>query len=509
MEHLNDAPGPSAPPGPGGRRAAALVIVLIFSVGAIVLVVGLLSAATDSYTSAHEVHGLKALHAVARAGIAAAVNEINRDRAEGTFDPGGDGVGAITVGPDGRPGVAVSASDGRLLGRYRTTIRQDGARVVLVVVAVHPSFEDPRAVVAAEGEVLRGPVPFGANALSFDGETSAGGGAGLQVTGNPKVTITDPSLSVPAINASDPAWLQELIRELLPTSTVIGGDPDNPGAAASGQATVTNLPAGTISQYMLGELLTRLRGYVDTTAPGATPITTPDTVRDTTLPQGTYVIDGPLKLGKVLRGSGTLFVRDTVDIQNGGRLDWRGEVIVAGDAAALLHVESGGRLSVGPAGVLAVEAADPSSGLGLQLDGGGRLDVSGAVVALTGAAEDVRLEPGSRVAVTGVFALLGQDLELAFAQGSGFSVTGSVAFVVPPGATTGVDVITMRSGTEVTLTFSRADFVAALDALGEFFDPTGRILPVQVPSYWERGARTVLAEQEAALGGAGPWGMPW
>lgn len=98
------------------RRGAALVIVMIFAVGAIMLVTTMLTLTNQSVKTVGEMHAQKNLNLVLKTGLASALNEVTQNT-----DPGNDGVGALTGG-SGSPGVAVTSPTGIVLGRYRVTV---------------------------------------------------------------------------------------------------------------------------------------------------------------------------------------------------------------------------------------------------------------------------------------------------------------------------------------------------------------------------------------------------
>ena len=80
------------------RRGAALVLVMIFGVAALMMITTSLALTHQSTKAQGEVERQKNLHAVLKAGIAAAINEVNRNEYQkafglGTYDPQGDGAG--------------------------------------------------------------------------------------------------------------------------------------------------------------------------------------------------------------------------------------------------------------------------------------------------------------------------------------------------------------------------------------------------------------------------------
>jgi hypothetical protein len=166
--------------GSGRRRGGALVLVLIFAAGGLMLVSTMLSLSRSHVVQERDQHRDRQLRGVLEAGVAAAVNEINMSRQDGSVyvDPEGNGPGAL--GGADRKGVELRGPDGRSLGRYRAVVERGTTRYgapkdVLVVAAAFPDFETPGArILAAEVDLIRQPLPLGANPLSLGGELRAG-----------------------------------------------------------------------------------------------------------------------------------------------------------------------------------------------------------------------------------------------------------------------------------------------------------------------------------------------
>src|SRR5688500_8658508 len=121
------------------RRGAALVLVLLFAVGALAMTTTLLAMSTKGKQMQGETERQKKLQAVLKAGIAAAINEINRDEAVTplNYDEHGDGVGALTAwngtNAPGIPVIVDVAGRKETLGFYRTVITKSGGKDYLVV----------------------------------------------------------------------------------------------------------------------------------------------------------------------------------------------------------------------------------------------------------------------------------------------------------------------------------------------------------------------------------------
>lgn len=513
----------------GRRRGAALVLVMIFGVGALSLVLTLLSLGQAGAKVEAERHHDKALHAVARYGAAMAINEINRQRATpATYvDPTGHGVGCILFdngpGGDGLEGWCVRSADGRLIGRFRAMVRTeiDGgtSRNIVSVVAAWPELlsdmNEVRARVqqgrmrlaAVEVEVRRGRFPFDRNAFSVRGNADAGGSPGVYGRSN-QVNIR--GFEVPAVNISDLSTYETFVSNLNNFGTISGLDPETNSAATTPADTVTNEETGLLDEEVLAEIadgidqrVQAILGSPHGTGTGVQ-ITAATIAGGGTLPEGKYFVDSTLTIpsGATLRGSGTLVITEAVSVV--GTLEWDGTVIVANSHDAKLDVK--GRLDV--TGVLAIQGIGDSSNMGVIIRNGGRLfvDGPGAFTILTSPEADgdektlFTYESGARIDVDGIFSVLGNGIDMDFGTGAEVAVTGSLAIVTPTNATQGVD-IRFRPGAQMELNFDAANFDGAVSVLGEFFDPQGEILPVSIPGYLERGAITVLQQQEADLAG--------
>lgn len=501
------------------EEGSALVLVLIFAIGVLVLVSTLLSLATQGVRDERARRDLKALQTVVSTALADAVFEINADRLTGPFDPAGDGAGALTVDSDGGDGVRVVAPSGRSLGRYRTTIRPDAAgRWILTAVAVSPDFGAPRQRAAARAILLPAPPPFlgDRNALSIIGPNRD---LNLSMGGGSRLTITDPSLAVAAVNVTDPE-VRESFLAATGGATILGADPENPGAGAEGAGTVTNDPAGIVSEEAVDRILGGVQAFVAANLAGATPLSdaaasagatvtaTADGVSidaggsaaTLVLPPGTYSASAvDVTTGVTVQGSGTLIVTGDLDLLNGARLDWTGQIIVIGSSDAELQVAGGGRLDV--AGLLVVVSA-PGAEATFVADSGSRVGVDGALLSLGAGDEgqtELGLDSGSEVDVDGILLLLGNEAEFESMPSGALTVDGSMVVAAPVDSEDGEIDVRFGNGSDTTLTFDNVNFERGLRSLMTFFDLTGGTdeFPVRVTSYWEGSTLEWLNAQEA------------
>ncbi len=525
----------------GRRRGAALVLVLIFGVAGMTLVTTLLSLTDASARSEGARHTDKRLHFVARYGLAMAVNEVNRNRVSGPYDPTGNGPGWILVGPDGAPGWPVTTSDGRLLGRFRTMISLDPAdsqRKVLSVVAVDGAFPaswseaqalvqlDRLRMVTAEMEFSTGSIVFDRNALSLRGPVTAGGFKGLYTElDNNGVPVNANQVkikgnNVPAVNFTDAAAHADFTSGTYTTNSgqtkfkinlwgeVSGLDPVSQtqvtGATqAERAATTTNSERGVLNQETLSEVAQGLDARAAAIVATGTKITS----GNQTLAGGTYYADS-LTIGNsdTLTGSGTLVVNGTVNVV--GTINWDGEIIIANAANARMNVK--GTVNVGTGGtahgILAIQGMGNNGGsMGVTVQSGGKVKVGtlakpGALTILGDAntSSPLVFESGANGAeVNGVFTILGNELTMDFGTGGKIDVQGSLAVVSPTDATKGVN-IKMRGGTHMVLNYTAANFDGAIKQLGKFFDLSNGNTPLYVIGYIEDPARRLPLLQQHA-----------
>jgi hypothetical protein len=495
------------------RRGAALVLVMVFGVGAFVLVATLLATATIGLKDESERHSLKLLHGVLRAGVEASVNEINRDKAEDGYDPGGDGVGAILVGPDGEDGWPVEAANGRLLGRFRTvvTLSPTGEKVITVT-AAWPAFDHPNRVMAGAQVVVQAqdPFDFDRNALSVTGPFGdpadpEDGKTKIQIK-DATVNILDPTNSVPAINVEDTSLYETLLADLVGATgvTVAGADPENPGSGATGADTTTNQGGTLLSSDVLEALSDAINDYVDATVP-----TIPDDNRldkdfdddgDVNLPFGTYVITDKFKAdnGTTITGSGTLIIQGDVKLGNDVDLNWDGDIIIAGgDGKAKL---TGGKdADITVTGNVIVDSNDDSR---LKLHKDSDSVINGSLLILADDKARFELKKDEAFTVNGVLAILGGD-EVRFDVDKDSELNVNGTLVVGLGSDGDKDKFRLKFKKEsvTNIIFDDTLFEAGLEGLGTFLD--GLInpddLPVKLGSYWERSAVNLVALQEAAI----------
>lgn len=544
-------------------RGAALLLVVIFMVGAMMLAATLLATSEHRLKAEGERHCLKNLHAVLRAGAATALDEINRDRLDGPFDPDGDGVGALLGAPGAGGGVEQRAADGLLMGRYRTTVRREAdGTPVLVVLAAYPSFtHTPRHVIGAELEISLEQLEVGDRPFEVIGR--AGGDVREQSelserfeVDRANILISDPTFSVPAVNITDPLFHQACSetfeREIAEGEMiVVGGNGNDKGKgrgsgngaqngngngnppAASGADTITNSPAShRLNTEAMRALSRAIIEYVAQATPGALDLTSAAVANgavlgegdeeggvslvaggSVSLPPGTYHVPGDLELegGITLKGSGTLIVSRELSIERGATLDWNGDVIVAAsdEESAELSVEHGGTLQV--AGVLALEGSEAT----LELEGGEAAEgvttvrIEGALLLLTDALgeEDdegeVELEEGAELQVDGAFVIVSEHLHFELEDGAALTVNGAFSILVPDDARNGLHEFHVEDGGDMRVLFDRPKLDIAVAAMrrfaGEVFGGDHVPLPARLPVYVERDGVLLFEQQQAAI----------
>jgi hypothetical protein len=535
------------------RRGAALVMVMLFLVGLLMLVSTLMMMSDASVKSEYGRHRQKQLAAVVKAGIAAAVNEINVDRmSSSSYDPDGEGIGSLgadaasaatpgLVTADDKEGIPVTTTgwnktDGILLGRVRTVVHQDwdsdasnGSQRVLVVVAAWPAFTADDAGMpqeqfdrvkqysSAQVEISRTRPPFPANALSLTGPTSAGGGNGFVVNGgSSKIEMSDPSVTVPAVNITDQtSYSNDFLADVVPVADVLAGLDPETGAATSGESTVTNDEAGILQQNTLTKIIDGIEAQVTAASGGGASILLTQAMVDAGIAWDAtktyYVGSGQnISLDHNSVGYGTLII-DGGNVEIEGDATWNGNLIVWDNPASYIDVDNGERLNVN--GVLAVINVTDAADVRMQVQQGGRLDVTGAMTVIT----DVTtagtsnlgffLDNGGQLSVTGILSLMGEGMNLDVSSGAELTINGSMSITAPDGAVTGLNEFGIKNGGKGYFTFDGDDFNTGLDELGAFFDPEGTILPITISAYWESSWTDAESKQDDMIA-ANTKGMP-
>lgn len=509
------------------RRGAALVLVLIFGVGALMLVSTMLALSQTGAQQGFEVHRQKELHAVLKAGIAAAVNEINQERRLGGdyTDPEGNGPGATgSTSKTVRDGVAVTAPNGRVLGRYRSVVerastRYGAAKDILVVTAAWPDFTNPRRMLAAEVDLVRAPLPFGTRPFEaigdYDKTTKA-----FAIENDANVSITAPDADVPAVNITDPDFYADFVADIVPNLALVeGADPSNPGTLIQGAGTVTNDEPGVLNQETLEQIRDGINDRVDDANSTGQELTAAYLAAlpgypTVTLPDGVYTVEKELVLpaGVSITGSGTLVVNDEFETQKDASVTWSGDVIVADDSKALLKVAKDGSWTQ-TGGTLAVVSGDTAK-FEFQKDSEVLLGTTAEPVALVviagSSGEDAKLtfKKDLDFTLVGVITVLAsKKIEVTFDKDSGadgipgtaddedsnVDITGSMSLIMLDTKTAKTELkITVKKGQDVEINFSSDAVNKALDNLGEFFDPDDNILPLKVTTYWERATSSAL-----------------
>lgn len=504
------------------RRGAALIMVLVFGAGALMLASTMLLLSRSSVVDEFEHHRGRQLQAVLKAGVAAAVNEVNRARRQGAayVDPEGNGPGAI--GGADRQGRELLGPTGVRLGRYRTLVergstRYGAARDILVVAAAWPDFTSPRRVAVAEVELERQALPIGANAVSIHGEYDKTKDF-FKIDKKSNVSITAPDADVPAVDIGSMDLHTQFVNEVVPELLAIeGADRDSPGTLVSGAATVDQRGAGVLSEETLQAVRADMEQRIADLTPTATPIVTIAPGADVTLPAGVYRMPSKLVLGSNtrLRGSGTLIVENDVQIKSTAKLEWDGDVIIIEDEKAKLTVENNGTLTQA-GGVVAVISDDASAKTAFKKKSNVTLGTAAkpsALAIIAGNTKDTAKFSIEDLELTvyGIVTLMGsKKVELKFEDGS-LDVIGSLSLALANPLTKDTELkLEVDKKSDVEVTFDRTVFDGALVHLGSFLDPKSKILPVTITMYWEPSTAQVLAVQEGVMGSVpfAGWGAP-
>lgn len=541
-----------SPPRSTRRRGAALVIVMIFAVAALTLVTTLLALVDKGTRTTGELNRHKNLQAVLKAGIAAAINEMNRDVADGPYDPGNDGAGAITrsgaSGPnDGVPVTTTNTAGQTItLGVYRTTIRKVGTpqRDILTVVAAWPSFTAPaneRLLAVAELEVLPG-VPGGDfNPINFEG-TIPPGNISITIDNNPKVDVTgidtNPSghanpiqANVPAANISDADLKAAFVSDFVSDAdTFSGADPLNPDGTATGANTITQTSSNVFNDDTLHSAREAFADQVDEVLDGNSYTTLATTIEGgkgggkgggTVIGTGgTYVVPGGLTLKGKVSGSGTLIIKGSLKLEPSADFEWDGDIIIAGYDASH-DIVNDATYTSGNGAALNVDGNFILLGKNVSLTdssgnaGGSVIDGSLLMLAKDDRKATVTIDGGTDFKVEGVWVTYADELDYHAIQGSKTEVRSYNHVFTGTDASENKLKMKLENGSDTAFVFDNTQVQEAMASLWPYLGDSLETT-TEVRSYWEQDAKAVLELQQAQIAGsaAAPFGVdygdgPW
>ncbi len=471
----------------GDQRGAALVVVLIFGLGAMTLVLLLMSLTQASLAHETSRHRRKVLHTVLLRGAALSLHELNLARhqersllGDADVDPGQDGVGALlrtraydgtyasdaeAATPAGQQGVAVLGPRGYRLGYVRAAVVRelvDGRwQRVLLVAAATPDFLDPQETASAKLLVDDALPAFLRDRQAFSVVGGAGGSSGtandLDIGKAAELTITSTVPGVPAVNVSDPVWHEAFVDAITKPDgsltnkvSITGSDAD--GDIVSGLGTVMNEEPGIIDPQLADDMTasldelardimtsqnghtgTDLRHYLQDTY-GAWGDTNGDgnvDYADITddVPSGEYVIPE----GDYYVSAATTRIGEGVGLTGTGNLIVAGDFSVKGDFAwdgnvVVTHerdqsLGENARLYVESGGRVQIGPNDPESVLAVN---GGDSNVGGEKVTYEAAS-------GSRLEVNGVFLLTASADNEEFSDHGSRTTVNGVALMLGDG----------------------------------------------------------------------------
>lgn len=522
------------------RRGAALVLVLVFGLGALMLVSTLLAISDASTKAEYGRHRTQTLHQVLKAGFADAIHELNKHWWSSAYkDKGNDGFGALTgedADGDGMPdGVPVRGPDpdganprlGELLGYYRTHVETRGTAPndyqVLVVVACWPSFREPQYVVSAEAKVSAGTESVvrrltdrNSFFMNVDDGTDVDFKISDKADAGADVTMTAPDNDVPAVNITAPAVYEYFLSDVAPELAALsGGDAAGTGDNAVGADTVTNQDAGILNEETIQAVRDGLNTYVTNNLAGATPITGTGVYLNG--PSRIYKIATDVNLGSggAIVGEGTLIITRKLALAKEAVFDWTGDIIVVEDSNAVLEFKKEAVASID--GVVSIISSDADAKLKLAKDT--VFTVDGAVLLVAGTDEKAKLTMKKELDITvnGIFTIVGSEVEVKMDKGDGdalksFEVNGSFGVIVPSGSEGSKVKFEFKKNSDAAFSFDNGNFESALGDLETFFGTGPGGAGGQVPTtmtlttYWEGNAQLVKDAQDALLSAAPPAG---
>lgn len=450
------------------ERGSALVAVMLFGVVASMLIATLLTSTTSNLNAEFQTHEKKALDVVLRTAMEHSIYEINRNLLAGPYDPDGDGAGALgtNTGPTPKNGIEVRGANNRLLGLYRTVVKQDPEGTVIYAVAVtprdskNPTFVNPIRRIAAK--LLVGPQNLTlspTSALEFPGAAPDKAKFEVKKDSNLQVLSGAPlDGGVPSIKIANPGFHDAFVTAYNTGAKVdgieikdkgdfilAGKDKNNPGSTTTGTDSMENGNSGVFTEATLQSLAEGAQEYVDAKADAAfaNPLKTTlnawllanaggdytgngtedaklNGSANLTLPDGVYEVkDLKLEDNATLTGSGTLIVTKKLEIKDSSQLNWTGDIIVLdneNDKKGEIKVKGGsiqGSGDILAAGKVKVgDANDPTNTP--------VLDWSGNVIVVSNQHKDhfhkaeFKLEKDGVMNVDGTLAVIGWDKEAKF-----------------------------------------------------------------------------------------------
>lgn len=549
------------------ERGSALIVVLMFGMGAMSLVLLLLTVSQNSIKDEAARHQSKSLNALLRRGMADSLAEINTYRYNnggyfipalltGAIDLQNDGIGA-RLGTNNE-GIEVKDEFGRSLGRYRTTLRLESGKVIMTVVAGYPDLDtsNPHTkMVASQVHITKFPPAWlnDKQPLSIVGPAGAGTTT-FQVNSN-DAKIKDPSLTYPALNVSDKNFYDTVVKSQIASGTsssdkgfkLEGTSQEDPGTLVTGQAAATQDDPGTISPTVAQDVADGIDALAESVLNSGSAKSLQQAIADivnagdddgdgvsytTTLPGGTYNLgsgDFYVKSDTLLfnssttiTGSGTLVISSDVNL-NGGTIDWDGEVIVTdvagGGATGANLTTKNGNIKVD--GTLALQGTGTGDAT-LNAENGSKVNVNGVFLVMSDATSQVFTDSGARLNVNGLFILLGDGVQYSTAPGGGSNankstegagINGSMIMAIPEGSLNGIKNFTLSQGSHFDLTFNESLFDIGVTELMNFTALLGgdRLVSAIGPkAYWEQdSAKEAKARQDVDITNGAGWQITW
>ena len=340
---------------------------------------------------------------IAEAGLHRALWEID-SRADDT----GEGIGAMGLAAP----VPFTASDGALLGEYRTTVSQIDNQAIVLSVAAIPSFADPEIFRAVEGllviqpRLLFAPEPgaiYVAGPVTQPEFLSMGSGT-VHIDGGAAPAIT--STSATTYDSFIDAFGDLLYSGDLSGSEFSGTSESDFSHAEAGTITLRVLQqdseflsAATMNNYRNQLRTAILHIAASSNRTITSPISGDKTWGTANYPDVTVIEANTIGMddvfgtdGQTITGYGTLIIKDTIRPGANGNdlnIDWTGDIYVLGGVAAgddassdLLYLRGTQGFIHGNLILLASDGTGPS----LEMtDSGNRpsnLTINGAVLAL-------------------------------------------------------------------------------------------------------------------------------
>ncbi|MFN0059682.1 MAG: hypothetical protein ACKVX7_14590 [Planctomycetota bacterium] len=435
------------------ERGSVLVGVMIVLVVVLILADSMLSVQRVNARSASDSLTMLRADYLANAGLHAAFAEVAAQT-----DSTGNGLGAMGIATP----LVFSDSNGQAVGEYRTYVKQDGTRNIIVALAAVPSFSNPlvvrssQGVVQAETSFILAPKP---SAVSISGPIVDPVFPGMSPNGFMIDGGEDPAFVFSS--AAGYAAVMETLGNAVAAGTINGtelaGDVtstyEHPTAGPI-ELPIIQQSSSLLSAAELNQYRTDLRDAVLALASSADRTITTRVLGNATWgtagdPEVTVIEAGTIgkdrvfdTVGQTITGNGTLIIKHTTRPRKNLNLNWTGDIYVLGydgDGGDLLYTFGTQGTINGNLVLLASDTTEASlevmNSSSTYVPTGSRrpsnLTINGSVLCLAEANShetELEVESSSSLTVNGLVAMFGSRIEIeASGATSNLTINGSLS----------------------------------------------------------------------------------